>query len=567
MVKTVDTTTFIQGRNMMKRFGLKKVFSIAIIIAFLLGTNQMSSTAAENRIFNDMPHTGNVFADMEKQIDYFKEDGNIRNDIAVRTLKMHISGVALFQKQGQTDKVIKQMQSFKRLLDNQKSNGGISGIAHDVLNTYTQYVIGKINGSFNSDNVMKHIKHLSVDIGPREAGSEGERAGAEYIESVLKSYGYETKIEEAPRSNRVELILKVLSDNNKKLPLRAVSGAPQTTGDGITGNVYHAGAGQPSDFTAAASGKIALIKNGGITAGAKVQNAMAAGAIGVLIYDNQDRFTLPSVSLGSVRPNIPVATITKKDGEAFVSQLSKGNVEVQLSIKTLTNQKTVNVIAVKKPKGIENPEIYYIGSHLDSVAFAPGANDDASGTSTLMELARIFKDYDGDKELRFAAFGGEELGFVGSKYHIGNLSQDEVKRTKVQFQMDMTGTAWVPASQLFINTVDGKSNLVSQSTHQAAEKLDINKDLLPVHMLSRSDHVPFHEKGVPSALFIWMEPGTPPGGADIEPYYHSLEDKIEHVSPERLQLTGDVVFKAISDLIGFQKNSGKNEDASLKDAS
>ena len=186
----------------------------------------MGSTAADNRIFNDMPHTGNVFADMEKQIDYFKEDGDIRDEITVRTLKMHISGVNLFQKQGQTDKVIKHMQSFKRLLDNQKNNGAISGIAFDVLNTYTQYVIGKINGPFNSDNVMEHIKHLSVDIGPREAGSEGERAGAEYIESVLKSYGYETKIEEAPRSNRVELILKVLSNNNKKIPLRAVSGCP-----------------------------------------------------------------------------------------------------------------------------------------------------------------------------------------------------------------------------------------------------------------------------------------------------------------------------------------------------
>ena len=96
--KTVLDGKNEKGRIMMKRFGLKKVFSIAIIIAFLLGTNLMGSTAAENRIFNDMPHTGNVFADMEKQIDYFKEDGNIRNDIAVRALKLHISGVRSFSK-------------------------------------------------------------------------------------------------------------------------------------------------------------------------------------------------------------------------------------------------------------------------------------------------------------------------------------------------------------------------------------------------------------------------------------------------------------------------------------
>ena len=64
-----------------------------------------------------------------------------------------------------------------------------------------------------------------------------------------------------------------------------------------------------------------------------------------------------------------------------------------------------------------------------------------------------------------------------------------------------------------------------------------------------------------------MEPGTPPGGANIEPYYHSLEDKIEHVSPSKNTITGDVVFKAISDLIGFQEKSGKNEEASLRIAS
>lgn len=95
--------------------------------------------------------------------------------------------------------------------------------------------------------------------------------------------------------------------------------------------------------------------------------------------------------------------------------------------------------------------------------------------------------------------------------------------------MDMFGTAWVPASQLFINTVDGETNLVSRSINVAAEKLGINSSLLPVHKLSRFDHVPFHEKGVDSALFIWIEPepATAPGSADIEPYYHSLEDKIK----------------------------------------
>ncbi|MFJ7934601.1 M28 family peptidase [Sporosarcina sp. NPDC096371] len=549
----------------MKRFGLKKVFSTAVILTMLLGANPTAGSAsADDRIFNDMPNTGNVFADMATQINYFKDDGDIQNESTVRALKMHLSAVNQFQKTGQTDKVIQHMQGFKQLLDNQRNNGVLSEVAFDVLNTYAQYVTGKIEGPFDADIAMEHVKRLSVDIGPREAGTQGEREGAEYIESVLKSYGYETAIEEAPRSNRIEPKLKIISNNNNKgIPVRAASGSPQTSADGITRNVYQAGVGQANEFTEDANDNIALIQNGVIPVSEKVKNAMAAGAKGVIIYDNIERYTLPSISLSGVSSTIPVAGITKKDGEALLAEISAGNLEAQLSIQTLTNQKTINVIATKKPQGIENPEIYYIGAHLDSVPYGPGASDNASGSSTLLELARIFKDYDGDKELRFAAFGGEELGFVGSRYHIGNLTQDEVDRTKVQFQIDMVGTAWVPGSQLYINTVDGKSNLVVESTHQAADDLAISKNLLPLHMLSRSDHVPFHEKGVPSALFIWMEPGTPPGAAYIEPYYHSLEDTIEHVSPARIQLTGDVVFKAISNLIGYEKNSEKNEETSL----
>ena len=551
----------------MKRFGLAKVLFMTIFLSFLLGANSMEGLVAGDNSFNDMPKTGTVFTDMDTQIDRFKDDEDIQDESAVHALKLHLNAVEHFQKQGKTDKVIKHMQGFKRLLDYQKNNEVISEIPFDVLNTYAQYVIGKQEGPFDSDKVMDHIKHLSVDIGPREAGSHAEKAGAKYIENVLKSYGYDTTIEEAPRGNRVKPQLKVISNDNKEIPLRVVNGSLQTGEDGITGNVYDGGVGQPDDFTNEVENNIALIQNGVISAWDKVKNAVDAGAVGVIIYDNRESYSLPSLSLSGNESSIPVVGVTKAEGELLISQISKGELEVQLSIQTLTDQKTLNVIAVKKPKGVENPEIFYVGSHLDSVPFAPGANDNASGTGTLMELARVFKDYDGDKELRFAAFGGEELGFVGSRYHVSHLSQDEINRTQVQFQMDMVGTAWVPASQLYINTVDGKSNLVSQSTHEAAERLDINSNLLPLHQLSRSDHVPFHEEGVDSALFIWMEPGTPPGAANIEPYYHSLEDKIEHISPERIQLSGDVVFNAISDLIGFQANKDKNEKAPLKDAS
>ncbi|HLR03223.1 MAG TPA: M28 family peptidase [Virgibacillus sp.] len=549
----------------MARYRVTRFFTAMLVFMLMLGMGTVSTFAAQYEDFDDLPITENVFDGMDMQIDQFKEDGDIRDEATAHILKLHVHAVKHFQEQEKMDKVIKHMENFKHLIDYQKNAEKISEKAHHVFHTYAEYVIGSEENPFDSDNVMEHIEHLSVDIGPREAGSDAEKSGAEYIEEQLSSYGYETTIEEAPRDDRINPQLEITS-TDEEVPVSVAGGSPETNDDGIVADVYDAGEGQPDDFTEDAEESIALIKDGDISVSEKAENAADAGAVGVIVYDNEDDYALPFISLDDGESSIPVVGIRKSDGESLLEEMSENELETHLSIETLTDQKSRNVIATKKPKDVEDPEIVYVGSHLDSVPFAPGANDNASGTASLIELARTFKDYDGDKELRFAAFGGEELGFVGSRYHVDNLPQDEIDRTIVQFQMDMVGTSWVPASQLFINTVDGESNLVSESINEAADRSGVNNDILPLHQLSRSDHVPFHEKGVDSALFIWMEPGTPPGGADIEPYYHSPEDKIEHISPERIQLTGDLVQSAISDLIDYQKTD-KEADTSYDNAS
>lgn len=549
----------------MARYHAKTFLSITLMFMLMLGAGTITAFAAQDEDFDDLPTTENVFDDMGMQIDQFKEDEDIRDEGTAHILKLHVNVVQHFQKQGKMDKVIKHMKGFRHLIDYQKSTEKISEKAHHVFSTYAEYVIGSEENPFDSDTVMEHIEHLSVDIGPREAGSDAEELGVEYIEDALSSYGYETTIEEAPRDDRIKPQLK-LTSTDEEIPLSAANGSPETDEDGIVADVYDAGVGKPDDFTEDVEDNIALIKEGDISVSDKADNAADAGAVGVIIYDNDEDYALPFISLDDSESSIPVVGIRKSDGESLLEKVSEEGLEAHLSIETLTDQKTRNVIATKKPKDVEDPEIVYVGSHLDSVPFAPGANDNASGTASLIELARTFKDYDGDKELRFAAFGGEELGFVGSRYHVDNLPQDEIDRTIVQFQMDMVGTSWVPASQLFINTVDGEPNLVSESTEEAADRADVNSDVLTLHELSRSDHVPFHEKGVDSALFIWMEPGTLPGAADIEPYYHSPEDKIEHISPERIQLTGDLVQSAISDLIDYQ-NADEDADMSYENAS
>jgi hypothetical protein len=75
---------------------------------------------------------------------------------------------------------------------------------------------------------------------------------------------------------------------------------------------------------------------------------------------------------------------------------------------------TANVLATLK--GTTNPElVYVVSSHYDSVAVGPGADDDTSGTSALLETARILAAHPQPATIIFASFTGEEAGLLGSR--------------------------------------------------------------------------------------------------------------------------------------------------------
>lgn len=481
---------------------------------------------------------------MKKLVEHFEAEGEITSAVAARALTTHLTAVDLYEQKKEADKIIKHMNSFKTLLDQQEKNKLISGKAARILKGYADDLIEKWDTRFNPEKAMQHLQHLSVDIGPRVTGTDEERQAAQYIKNEFERLGYDVSTQEFNIRDRVAGELKIVSDNNKKLHLAVSSGSAQTDERGITGNLYDAGLGKPENFTDDAEGKIALIQRGENTYWEKVDNAAKAGATGVIIYDNTESLAPINPSLGNNRSTIPVVGITQADGKELLSKLSSGGLEVNLTVQTLTNQKSQNVIAVKKPKGIENPEIVYLTAHYDSVPGSPGANDNGTGTSSILELARNFKDMPTNKEIRFIAFGAEEIGLVGSRYYVGQLSKEEVSRSLVNFNLDMVGTNWDKATQLSVNTGDGRSNLAWETGKAAAAKLGIDEKILHMYRSGGSDHIPFYEAGIDAALFIWEEPVA----HRLEPWYHTPGDVIENVSPERMEIIGSIIHSAVSDL-------------------
>jgi aminopeptidase YwaD len=407
-----------------------------------------------------------------------------------------------------------------------------SAKAHD------QKVIARVS----TERMFEDARYLAETIGPRVTGTEAEKQTAEFIRERLASYGYEVETQEFSIPDKGVGHLHT-SDNNEVL-ITIPAGSGGTSAEGITAPLFDAGLGSVSDFTNEAEGKIALISRGGITFAEKVQNALNAGAVGVIIYNNVDALAPLNPSLGGTSFDIPVGGITKESGEALLKDVVAQNKSVNLNVQLLENATSQNIIATRAPQKGDNHEIVYVSAHYDSVPFAAGASDNASGTAVALELARVLKSYPIDKELRFVFVGAEEIGLVGSRYYANQLSENELERSLVNFNMDMVGTAWENASAIYMNTLDGKANIATDSALATAERIGTPSELI-LYQRGASDHEAFHEVGIPAVNFIRREPGT----ASLEPYYHTPLDTMEYLSADRLKEAGDLVGASIYSVI------------------
>ena len=406
------------------------------------------------------------------------------------------------------------------------SSGVVYAQANGAQNAQSDTAFdNKVIKKISSENMYNTIKYLSAV--PREAGTEGEVRGVEYIESQFKSLGLETRRIPFPiydyKTHKQQAIADGVDLNGRAF---SGSGSGNVTAELV--NVGKALAGTVPDDV---NGKIALVERGDITFVEKVQNVVAKGAVGVLMYN-----TGSGNNFGQANGEVPAVAITRDQGLELVEKLKNGPINATLDVDIERIEKTSYVVEAKlKPKkNKDTGQIVTIGSHHDSVPNGPGANDDASGVSAVLELARIFVNTPIDTEVRFLTFGSEERGMVGSSFYVSQLPESDIKRMVAHFQMDMIGGAEAgedhPLGGLIMYTIDGKKNLVTDLGASSTSRLyDV---AIPYGQLGRSDHQPFHDVGIPSALFIH---------SPVEPQYHKPTDTIEHISKEKLQQAASIV--------------------------
>src|SRR5690606_28644690 len=84
--------------------------------------------------------------------------------------------------------------------------------------------------------------------------------------------------------------------------------------------------------------------------------------------------------------------------------------------------------------------VVMVGAHLDSVAEGPGINDNGTGSAAVLEIAKQMRKVKPKNKVRFALWGAEESGLVGSDYYVANLSEAERAKIALYLNFDMIGS-------------------------------------------------------------------------------------------------------------------------------
>jgi aminopeptidase YwaD len=190
--------------------------------------------------------------------------------------------------------------------------------------------------------------------------------------------------------------------------------------------------------------------------------------------------------------------------------------KVNIDNKLVNNFKAANVCAMVK--GTAKPDsIIFITAHYDhlggmgAATYFPGANDNASGISLLLNLAQYYAKHPQKYSIGFICFAGEEAGLIGSKYFTENPLVP-LKNIRFLINTDLAGTG-----EEGITVVNATEFSKEFAMMQAINKE--NNLLAAVNARGKaanSDHYFFTEKGVPAFFFYTL------GGIKA---YHDVFDK------------------------------------------
>jgi Zn-dependent M28 family amino/carboxypeptidase len=419
--------------------------------------------------------------------------------------------------------------------------------------------------------------------GTRAAGTPGYDASVDYVVTKLAAAGYQVSLHGLPFTYLPPPSLRQLT------PFQATYATGAFTGTGYgsaAGNVVavdinlalprtNTSGCEAADFAGFPAGSIALIQRGTCTFAVKALNAEAAGAAAVVIFNQGDTPAREALVTGTLGGDnvvaIPVVGASFADGAMLAQAPSSAAVSTFAPVPTTQ----YNVIAESVDGNPNN--VVMAGAHLDSVQAGPGINDNGSGSAALLEVALQMAKVKPRNKLRFAWWGAEEAGLVGSTAYVADLNQAQRDAITLYLNFDMVGS---PNYVFFIYDGDdsdafgeGAGPVGSEFIEQTFERFYRERGIpfKGTDFSGRSDYGPFIAIGIPSGgLFTGAEGvktaeeqalwgGT--AGEQYDPCYHLACDTLANNSDRALDVNADAIAYAI---LKYAMNTQEINDAKSK---
>jgi Zn-dependent M28 family amino/carboxypeptidase len=420
------------------------------------------------------------------------------------------------------------------------------------------------------DAMYGHLEQLQqiadAHGGNRAVGTPGYDASIEYIVKTLRDKGFDVQTPEFD-FRHFEPGPVSLTVNGAGVPANVLEYSTGTGPDGVSGPMVVA----PADDTPGCSasdyngrpvmGAVVLVDRGSCQFSAKESVAVGLGAVALIVADNVDEEKV-SGTLGAQNDvKIPVITVSKDDGARLRAHPGQTTVKVDAKV---SNIKARNVIAQTKTGSTHN--VVMTGGHLDSVPAGPGIDDNGSGVAAVLETAvQMGSSPPIQNAVRFAFWGAEELGLVGSQRYMESLDEDQLKDIALYLNFDMLGS---PNPGYF--TYDGDQSTPpgpNEGTPRVPEGSAGIERTLVAYLTSagktaedtsfngRSDYDSFTKAGIPAGgLYSGAEENKTAeqarlwGGeadAPFDPNYHKPSDTLQHIDRAALGINGSGAAYAV----------------------
>ena len=406
--------------------------------------------------------------------------------------------------------------------------------------------------------------------GTRASGLPGHVASVDYVVSMMSAAGYDVTVQVFNRfafyqtgpSSLGQLIpvataysegfdFDLMTHTEPGNVTAAVSAVDLDLG---LGNASTSGC-EPADYAGFPVGNIALLQRGACSFQLKAENAAAAGAVGAIIFNQGntvDRTGVISGTLGEgYSGGIPVVFATYDRG---VEWSTTPGLVMSLVVDVFRGDVTDYNVLAESTRG-DPSRVIMVGAHLDSTDNGPGINANGSGAAAILEVALKMAKVRPRNKVRFAWWGANEAGLVGSTEYVNSLTPEELDDIALYLNFDTIGS---PNFVRFIYDGDGSAFGLpgppgSEAIEAFFEDFYASRGLAfePTEISFRSDYAAFFDQGIPfGGLFTGAEGiktadqaavygGT--AGDQFDPCYLLACDTFDNVSLEVLDLNADAV--------------------------